>query len=140
MTDRIINDILFAMQGGYCENPYGELLPDVYAPGSPCDKLYEAAFNARLRIYKRTGWRELNDPDVEEMYESLLSLVDEMSRIVFRTAWRLAKENAATIEDLEHVKEISHPDNLKYIEQERFFKSLEGKPNVIPFRPPNSDL
>lgn len=75
----------------------GELLPEaaipgvpnLFAPGSECDRAYAAALDAYYRLLDRLG-RQNDDPDVEIIFNAFL----QICRTVGREIYRLGKQSS----------------------------------------------
>ncbi len=92
MSDKEIEEILFAMQGMLKVNPWEGTVPNIFADGMPCAELYEEVYNANRRICERLGDVD-EDEDVELIVSNLLRIADIQSAEMFRCGWKFAKEN-----------------------------------------------
>ena len=82
MHDEFINDIYLTLQGLLTPEAAVPGVPDLFAPGSPCEQEYASLQEACQRICARLGVEE--DQDLNRILDSLENIQAALCREMFR--------------------------------------------------------
>ena len=75
-----VDDIYASVLGDLIQPVEG--VEDAFAPGSPCDLLYNDAVMARERLCRRLGVEE--DDDLELIFDSFCDIMTHLCKVMYR--------------------------------------------------------